>query len=434
MDRGPAHISRLHEDILHYIFELNADMYLEEESNSSDDGGQTPSDPNDNALNDHALNVIRHTSQIHDYQLLDVETWKALQQPAPHLEFFKVDIEYWGEHQIFPTADPSLFSDEAPSLREFRFTYPRGINPNFTHRAPWLRQLRDVTLIETFALSDILDALIDMPLLESLELQNATDSGPVLRRCVHLPRLSLLMINTITGLRAVLLFLERVVAAPACALVLDTFDGGNIHVTVEDIIALQKIVLRYGSENFGTTAMEGFTFIDIFLDFPVTPGFFGTLQNSPSPNLFSHVKAWNIRDGMFADLEWEINNAGWDGLALFLSLFPFVEILQTPEYSLRVLLAAFQENPCIWSLLHTLRITDYTTLTPSFANTLLRFLDQREGDELPIKVLDVTEWVVQKRQDWGFLERKVGLKVVWVRDGIPSSYICGSGEPTKLKI
>ncbi|KDR82245.1 hypothetical protein GALMADRAFT_135605 [Galerina marginata CBS 339.88] len=180
---GQAQISRLHEDILYYIFELNADMYLEEESNSSDDDGQTSSDPNDNALNDHALNVIRHTSQvcrcwrgliigspmiwgniidlnllrqvnnlwrkevikrtgnsrlsvkgvvkckgstgeffadlmknhwlrirklnvkIYDYQFLDDETWQALQHPAPHLEFFKLDIEYWGE---LPTHHSSL--------------------------------------------------------------------------------------------------------------------------------------------------------------------------------------------------------------------------------------------------------------------------------------------------------------------------------------
>ncbi|KDR82244.1 hypothetical protein GALMADRAFT_135604 [Galerina marginata CBS 339.88] len=113
-----------------------------------------------------------------------------------------------------------------------------------------------------------------------------------------------------------------------------------------------------------------------------------------------------MHDGMFADLQWRISHAGWDGLTSFLSLFPFVEILQAPEYSLRVLLASFQESPCVWSLLHTLRITEYTTLTPSFAETLLRFLDRREGDELPIKVLDVTECVAQERQDWGFLERK----------------------------
>ncbi|KDR82185.1 hypothetical protein GALMADRAFT_135547 [Galerina marginata CBS 339.88] len=530
MDRGPAHISRLHEDILHYIFELNADMYLDGKSNSSDDYGQTPWD-----LNDSALNVIRHTSQvcrywrgliissptiwsniidinhlrqvnnfwrkevlrrtgnsslsvkgvvkskgstgeffadlmknhwlriqkldvkIHDYQVLDNETWKALQLPAPHLEFFKVDIEYWGEHQIFPTADPSLFSDMAPSLREFRFTYPRGINANFTLRAPWLRQLRDITLIETFTLSDILDALMDMPLLESLELQNATDSPAVPRRCVHLPRLSLMSINTTSELRGALLVLESIVAKPACALVLDTFDGIMSGVHMEDIITVQKIILRYALGYFSSELMvvEGLTFrhhpkafslhysplktsairrkpsgfeVDIFLNFPVTPEFFGTLQDSPFPSL---VKTWDMQEGMLVDLAWEIGYAGWESLTSFLSLFPFVEVLQAPEYSLSVLLAAFEEDPGVWSLLHTLRITYYTTLTPIFSDTLLRFLDLREGDGLPIKVLDITDLAARENRDWGFLDRKGGLKVVWAQGG---NYVCGSGEPEKLRL
>ncbi|KDR82186.1 hypothetical protein GALMADRAFT_135548 [Galerina marginata CBS 339.88] len=534
MDPGPAHISGLHEDILHHIFELNADMYLEGKSSSLDNYSQTPSNRNNSALN-----VIRHTSQvcqywrgliisspmiwgniidfnllqqvnnfwrkevirrtgnsnlsvkgmvkckgstgeffadlmknhwlrirkldvkIHHYRLLDDETWKALQHPAPHLELFKVDIAYWGHDQIFPTASPSLFSDEAPSLREFRFTYYPGINGNFTLRAPWLCQLRSVTLIETFTISDILDALMDMPLLESLELQKATVGAAAPRRCVHLPHLSLMTINSTSELRGALLVLESIVAKPACALVLDTFDGNIRGVNLEDIIAVQKIILRYALGYFSSELMvvEGLTFrhhpkafslhysplktsaihqkpsgfeVDIFFNFPVTPEFFGTLQDSPFPSL--HVKTWDMRQGMLEDIEGEISYAGWESLTSFLSLFPFVEVLQAPEYSLRVLLSAFEEDPGVWSLLHTLKITYYIRMTPSFSGNLIRFLDRREGNGLAIKVLDITELAARENRDWGFLERKAGLKVVWAQDGSPLSYICGSGEPEKLII
>jgi hypothetical protein len=73
-------------------------------------------------------------------------------------------------------------------------------------------------------------------------------------------------------------------------------------------------------------------------------------------------------------------------------------------------------------------------LSDSFADTLVGFLDQREGDGLPIKVLDITEAAARERWNWGFLERMEGLKVTWVKNKVIWDYICGSGAPEKLDL
>ncbi|KDR82183.1 hypothetical protein GALMADRAFT_135543 [Galerina marginata CBS 339.88] len=532
MDHRPPQIFKLHEEVLRHIFELNADMYLEAETNSSEESyGQTPWDHR-------ALNVVRHISQVcqywrdlvissssiwgnvidlyllwqenghwrnevlrragnsslcikgvvsdngapvraffddlmknhwsrirkldvavRDYRLLDNEVWITLQHPAPQLELFKLELEGWSSRPLFSTSHTSLFSHNAPSLREFHFTYHPGLEVDLDLRTPWLSQLRRIGLTATFPISRILDALVDMPLLESLELQSDLPDIPVPRRRIDLPRLSRIKINPPTKLRVALSVLESIAAAPGCALILTTIDTRRINVTHEDLYALQKIISEYASGYFGLIPPEGLTVslsyrtfsfyfppldmsflrpkppsfcVDMYCDFPLSPGSFNILLDSFSSCLFSKVTTLNIIIGRHTELDKEANTTSRETLASFLSLFPSVEVLEVPEYSLQVLLTIFEQEPRLCRLLDTLKIDYMEPATHLFPDVLLRFLDQREGDGFPIKVLDITGLATREPRDWRFLERKVGLEVVWVQGDVLFEYICGSGELEKL--
>jgi len=104
---------------------------------------------------------------ITGYTLSLTQALSALWGKAEYLESFRLDPhEYYNLDTN--SAPQTLFADNAPRLRHFRCNSERI---SYSLCAPCMKQLRSVSITYPFTAYQVLDALAQLPLLESIELR-----------------------------------------------------------------------------------------------------------------------------------------------------------------------------------------------------------------------------------------------------------------------
>ncbi|KDR84477.1 hypothetical protein GALMADRAFT_237353 [Galerina marginata CBS 339.88] len=267
--------------------------------------------------------------------------WQTFLQPAPNLETFQVQFCYYdpwsmqGSNSVwrassedkllfsrFPQDLPlALFSNNAPSLRKF---VPTQIY--FSLDAPWLSNLRSISLSRPITLRKAFQAIQQMPLLEYLNLValRYTPNEPTLPH-LSFARLTNIILSDFFNVWSRVL--NHITPAPGCSLSLAALDRWGDSLTTQILLdageALSKY-LRIFNQSHPVTQIvlccrsEEFRFTD-------TSPRFG--EDSPFFTISFPFGPETLSDTRFADCEVTAFDTLISVFAIESASFPFVRTL-----------------------------------------------------------------------------------------------------------
>ncbi|KAF8153636.1 hypothetical protein BJ912DRAFT_477066 [Pholiota molesta] len=118
-------------------------------------------------LDTHRTRIRKLDVVVYDFRSLEDERWKAIQQPAPNLESFRLGCARGTPIVLQDASSNILFADYAPLLREFSAT-----RINFLTSPPWFSHVRVLHISSCFTMPQLLGSLVDARFLEWLDIQN----------------------------------------------------------------------------------------------------------------------------------------------------------------------------------------------------------------------------------------------------------------------
>ncbi|KDR77547.1 hypothetical protein GALMADRAFT_138636 [Galerina marginata CBS 339.88] len=198
-----------------------------------------------------------------DVHGLDSKLLRAIYLPAPRLRVFDLDfhgflpefdVNWEADSSANPTAQ-ALFANEAPFLFTFHAAF---IKPNL--RAPWFPNIRSLRLGSFFTLTELLDVLKWMQLLEAINIRQPeliSSDGPLLNGLshIHLPNLRYIRLESeiTTGVA----LLQRIRPARGCSLSVCVSELGADLRRSENLAAaldsLSKFARDYFTYHFSTS-------------------------------------------------------------------------------------------------------------------------------------------------------------------------------------
>ncbi|KAF9476846.1 hypothetical protein BDN70DRAFT_881897 [Pholiota conissans] len=410
---------------------------------------------------------------VYDFRSLEDERWKALQQPAPCLESFRLGCARGTPLFLQDASSNILFADYAPLLHEFSAS-----QINFLTLPPWFAHIRVLHISSCFTMPQLLDSLVDAHFLEWLDVQNGFTPVTGLDRfrelpVVVLPRLSRIQIRSNVG--TCLDFLEQIQPVYGCSLALQTDDPTDAPTVWGPLLLdkLRRIVSRYSKAYFSTHNIR-----ELSLD--IQKGrfrFSGYADNMPpfnSPECH-YFNVWiNSRTGftptivsllfnclascpftgitslifkMVDILDFDVSDSDF---VSFISSLPNVEVLQTGFKTIALLnglrcdaaphspteLPPPIVTPChAFPLLKTVKIQEIDQIQVNLEDVVTDFFRWRNDSGVRIESLElmIYGYVTTRTPDLSFLEYLVpGMEVVWRSAGPMMRYVCGEGNPNKL--
>ncbi|KAF8963715.1 hypothetical protein BDZ97DRAFT_2075633 [Flammula alnicola] len=385
---------------------------------------------------------------------------RALRVHAPYLQHFQIVTDFYIPCQFFSSGFHA-FAGGAPALRYFEAP---GIRISHWPRPSWLSQLRCLKFTSPFTAYELLDALSNMPSLETFGLYARVhrEDGPFFQvekaglPTVFLPRLQDIDMksNRPSEFIEYSAILDHIIPAGDCSLLVRSRDidqdAGNL-VPIQHALStycaffsrlhkppnLQLFVadraFRILQSNSSSTIKFQIFFAINLLD-PITP-----LLSLSSHVMQSVVHLiLTLSDGNFGPTH--------PNFVKIISSLPSVRTLETRPHALqRILDRVLPGNhPTFFGSLETVKLID---IEDNFEATFLfAFLMHRKSQGLPISTIDlhIPTTPLRTLGNLSMLDSLFGLKVVWGpilvrgtglnRPGSEESqeYICGSGNPEAL--
>jgi hypothetical protein len=396
--------------------------------------------------------------QATDY-VNDRAIWCLLERPATALEVFELSLctpAREGHYRNPPVLSPSgfkVFNHDAPSLKVFIAPY---IRPDI--QTSWTSQLRVLELHTPIPVYELLEALKNMPLLESL---NDTSGCAIINgdadrlrslssNRIRLPRLQ--SINICTGLNIIpyLIFLRHIEPADGRILAFYNYPGEPECDPDKEAITAASDVLRTFSKHAGLACS---TELDLHLmryQFAFQarlPGdtifrFFqycyGDLPAHTASELFSALNFADFPQARKLTLwlqETEGVHYSDPKIARFLKSVATIEFLETSPDTLRFLLLL--PDSIIEEAFPDLQHISIRCPEVGEVSLLHPFLAFRRAIRRPISILSIS--ILSGKFDLTFLEEFTGLKVIMFHfceedeeEYKIGEYICGSGSPQEL--
>lgn len=378
-----------------------------------------------------------------DYEFED-NVWDPIHCANPTLEYFNLRY-YSNSIRIQGRSSKSLFGDNAPLLRAFHST-----SVGFSLASPWITQLRHITLSSLLSLSDILQALQNMPLLESLQI-NQLSPGTSHNMPYPLPRIVLghLRKLTVTGRFEVILpFLDCIIqVAPGCGLSL-TLSSHSIH-TIDEVKKddCRRIFARFAQTYFSKFSPNA---ISIYVDGPTNSFVFSDrlgavrLPSSPIykveivttesivmcvPYLSRTVLTYPMGAISFLELSLPSHGLFPDGkfdLELVNVLRGFISLttLEIKEITTLSTIVQLYQTIALFPSLRKLVLVLQQKLD---VQLIQQYLTMRKTFGAPLESLDLTFTSPRYFGDMTALESVTGLNIIW-SDEVKHSlmeYTCG---------
>ncbi|PPR06705.1 hypothetical protein CVT26_001371 [Gymnopilus dilepis] len=380
--------------------------------------------------------------RISGTRLLEKSAWDILYQPAPRLR--NIHVHSRDGFDLAPSqADMHLFENEAPQLEAFGSW---KLNVMLQPELRWLSVIRrlDISYSQKMTISDWLEALKQMPRLESLSLLKALPdpSDASTSVSVHLPYLT--KIDLTGGLRACTVLMEQIFPSKQCRLSLNTFDEEE-PIRTPDMALARKTLSRY-LRNFlesyrpATFALAlysiGFRLADkaplrdvdeasIFVDISST-----SIQSSDT--IFSLLQALSSCDSNCVktlELDAAASFGQWDQAAItLLQNLENVESIVADLSALKVLGDEAAGHSTIFPNLRkikALKSMGYEDIF-QYGEELLPLLLAKKMSGMPIESLDLAGWGgVEGLEVFDAVE---GLKIFYYEDIVLREYHCGAGK------
>ncbi|KAF8165992.1 hypothetical protein B0H34DRAFT_691404 [Crassisporium funariophilum] len=384
--------------------------------------------------------------------LFPTHIWECIRRPAPLLESFEVDIDpHISTAATAGGTQPRFFDDHAPNLRKLivkRMTV--SINASCFSN---IQEFSVTYGINRLSLTELLEILAKLPILESLSLRKAFLSPtPALSSSrypyITLPRLRKLTLHQ--DFRGCAALLDHIFPEEGCSLELTTpLERGAI----TDLPTMQNAVSRYSRGWFQkTTCPElGLSLMRTSLrvwNIPagdLAPSFDVDLHCSedtgPIAPVLTLMKAFSECrfdriDSLIFTVHYFPDSESVVSLQAFLALLPAVEVLVTDITGVHALLPAKaptqsspDDLPChlLLPVLRTLKIRRLSPNRDEFVlGVLLSFLGMRADAQAPLQSLELVmcPFLQEKLTK---LDQFVGLNVRWQAGGNIHQYVCGSG-------
>jgi len=362
----------------------------------------------------------------------------SLWERAEHLESFHFVNVSLGKLYIqdLNHVAPTLFADDAPRLRHFH------CNVSFHLLAPWMTQLRSLSIPSHFRVPQILDALAQLPLLESLKIdwmKHEESDPPTSPPRIQLPYLKNL--KAYGKLENTLAILRSVFPPPGCALSLtaSAFSDSSIADLVEILekfwksylasTEVTKLSVYFDHQSYQmTTIPREPPAFSVSLTFRPSippsdhPLFLGTLSSAR----LMRLKELHLCQDRSDDID-PLDPT----LVSFISSQQFVESLVTSNSSLAALLKIASIHPIPFPRLQSFKMwrDDFQQPKYEVSQTLIDFLSSRRAANLPISVVDLTEFSSIEVEALGVLNGMEGLKILLKKlyYSKVSEYLCGHG-------
>ncbi|KDR84472.1 hypothetical protein GALMADRAFT_237347 [Galerina marginata CBS 339.88] len=361
-------------------------------------------------------------------------TWQTILQPAPNLERFEVRFYHYNiaeglsfhapwtvtseEWLLFSRfREDHLFANNAPSLREFAAT-----QIYFPLSAPWLSNLRSISFSFPVTLRRTFQAIEQMPLLESLDLERLQyrPDEPILP-LLSFARLTDIVLSDFLNVCARVL--NRITPAPGCSLSLTALDCDGTTLTTQILldvgVALSKYLKIFNQSHPVTRIAlccrsEAFSFTDtsprsgddppfFTISFPFGPEMFSSTRfhNRELTALDTLISVFAIESASFPFVR--TLNLDLDVPTLYTSLlsasrFSDIEVLHTQESALMTMLQLNnrEHDPPSeafpFPALKTLRLTGIkgpSSVETARISPLTLFLSACRDHGCPIRVLEV---------------------------------------------
>ncbi|KDR67184.1 hypothetical protein GALMADRAFT_258572 [Galerina marginata CBS 339.88] len=371
------------------------------------------------------------------------KAWNMLTHSAPNLQVFKLSSRY--STHLLPTSSSPLLGTSSPALREFN-----APGMTFSLKAPWLSNIRCMSFSPPFTVPDIFEALKAMPCLEDLAIRSApwVPTAKVIFPDVHLPRLQNLRLRGRLSLCRP--FLDNIIASSGCSLSLVTKNPGTTIPELDMSEVAHQSISRYIQPYKKSDEKK-----QIFIRCSGDDLTIHDHKRVDTPLYFSHSFSWgiygypNLSTLLLKELSQFSNVTEMDlglmnirqlssKIALNLSSFRFLEVLETNDETLKFLLDHADETPNIFPALHTIKLAGLNPpehdSDPYPAEIILPFFIRRQESGHPISIFDLSNFSFHQLYDMDFLNVLTGMKVVWRHptDGL-MEYECGSKGSENLR-
>jgi len=356
----------------------------------------------------------------------DDDRWLAIQRPTEMLRSLHLHFQAQAPKPL-QSVDNILFSDHAPSLR---FLTIRQIA--FQLPVNWFSQLQGLHLKGQFLPHQLLLSFSHtIPILESLSVHgfegsDLGDSWPN----IQFPQLQVLVLGG--HLAACLKFLEHITAPEGCSLSLSTFDDHFVPPTSSISRVLSRfqkyrtpfyVELKVSLTTFAFSLYPGPPTFDLTIGCGepfLKSRYFEAALGCP----FSQVTCLNfeLQAGRFNLLSSDSN------FLKFIASFSSVTELVATAETLQLLVQVGNGT-----ILPALKVLRPFLLRPETVGEILIFLDCRQAAEVPLKSLDLRDYLRGDYLDFSELERFSGMTVEWTTvNDEDKVYICGSGNAQEL--
>jgi len=396
--------------------------------------------------------------QATDYEN-DRAIWCLLERPATTLEVFELMLccpareGHYRNPPVLSASGFKVFDHYAPSLKVFITPY---IRPDI--RASWTSQLRVLELYTPIPVYELLEALKNMPFLESLRDTSGcaiiNGEGDRLRSLssnkIRLPRLQSISICTGLNIMPYLIFLQHIEPSHGRVLAFYSYPGEPAYDPDEEVITAASDVLRTFSKHAGlarSTELDLHLMRDRFEFQARLPGdttfrFFqycyGDLPAHTACELFGALNFEDFPQARKLALSLqEIEGVHYSDskIARFLKSVATIAFLETSPDSLRFLLLL--PDSTIEEAFPDLQHISIRYLEVGAVSPLHPFLVFRRAMGRPISILSIS--ILSGKFDLTFLEEFTGLKVIMFsyceeeeEEHEIGEYICGSGSPQEL--
>ncbi|KDR76937.1 hypothetical protein GALMADRAFT_420002 [Galerina marginata CBS 339.88] len=376
----------------------------------------------------------------------NIDSWKILYRDAPHLQSVSISS------RIIPLSPAQpfipLFADSASLLREFA-----AVNIKINPRAPWLSNLRSMTLSSPLTIAEMFDTLRMAILLEELVVENIpfhvmiqeTSAIPGIPH-ISLPRLNRLHLSG--PINACHSFLGNISPAAGCHLRAEIYqlnttpDFPSSNEVVNDLS--RRILLHW--KNLCSVHRPTYLKVisnhhELYLS--------DSFTKHDSPFYISIVRLLGLRISLLTELSTSscmsfiqtlhlnIGDISLDLVRPWISLLPSlcsVTELEVNDRTLQFILQYFPDSSLLFPVLHTVRVSQMLMLEGHSQypfGPYFPFLRTRKAAGSPILVFDLTQTCCP--YDMDFLEELTGLLVRWVDKGTVQEYKCGSGQSGVLQ-
>ncbi|KAF8955986.1 hypothetical protein BDZ97DRAFT_225026 [Flammula alnicola] len=381
---------------------------------------------------------------------------RATQRPAPHLQSFRLHCYSLNYSQ----RQPPLFSDDAPSLREFH-----GIN--FNLQSPWLRNIRIIELSFPSTFSDVLSVLKQMPFLTTLVLHHdipPLKNTEISSAQIYLPHLATITISH--DIRTCVAFLNTLIPPPGCKLFLRTPRWSTRplepvpDITHAELPAVQTVLSRYLHAYFEAAKNSEQLSLDVTRTSLILCVYSHSNHSSSSPSSQDFdiaIHSQEAQDATFISfflrslshcrltsikmLDLSIHPCSLDpsctSFIQFLLAFGAVEVLRPSLYALQTIknlqvhapIKSIPPNNILFPQLRTIRFR-HVREGIATNDSVLAFLSWRRDIGLPIQVVDfiTSPWnprPCDMRRLFSAAEM-AGVMVWWKEGEMKRQFLCGS--------